>query len=1231
MTRRHVPAPLSLLLVALLPFLSAGPLVPAARAEDYFSADPSPLTFPDQAVNTTSSSKTITFRNVSTGGKSVGTPTVTGDFAIVAEQSTCPSTNVDLDAYCTITLTFSPQQEGARTGTLTVYNSYEGANTFVLTTVALQGTGTGASPANITASPNLVAFGDRALSSTGDALSVVFTNSGGTAATLGTAYAAVVSGGESNEFYTGSTTRLTTLDPSASCIIDVYFSPRNSLGARTGVLILPDNNNSPLISVPLSGNAFSAPPPTPTVNATFAPTVAKNGTTVTLNATTSADVRCLVVAGDHSATLTDPDGKTSWAREFTAGPGDGARGVSVTAYRSVDCTGTGGTASPAPTYLLDNTPPITTHNAPNGPQSAACVTVTLTPTDIDGSGVATTAAILDNGTPTVGTSVLVTGDGDHTLMFWSTDIAGNIEGSTTIQIRLDQTLPTISHTQSPAPNADGWNNGDVTITFTCTDAPGSSTSTVASCTTPQTVTTGGANQPVTGTAIDTAGNSAQTTATVNIDKTAPTVTGTPTTAPNEVGWYKDNVTVAWSCADSLSDLVTPCLTTGTITGEGLAQDTTVMVSDRAGNSTRGASAAVKIDRTAPTTTATPDRALPPGGVYSGAVTVTLAATDLLSGLASINYTLDSGMTQVYNAPISLTNDGTYIINYWSIDLVGNVETEQTLTIIIGSNLITFAQPSSPQVYGAAPLTLGATASSGLPVSYTTSGPCQIDAQTNTLTLIGAGTCEVTATQAGDASHPPAMPVARTIVINPAPLTVRAADQSRPYTDSTALVCTFTYNGLVNNESAATVLSGQPSCSTAATAASPAGAYPLVTALDTLSVIGDNYALITANGTLTITPATVTISVVGGTATAGGTNATLTATAQRAAGDSGNVPDGTLITFTVFNNQPYSAVTSGGVATVNVPLGNIGAGTYPIEVSFAGDANHAASSGNGTLMVAAPSPSPSSSPSPSPTPSPSTTPSPSPSASPTLTLVPVPPTQGSVQITREGDRATLTANQADGQLFLGWKVNGAAVTTWANPFTLTLTADTTIEATFAPRQTFADAGPDQTGATEAIAQLAARGIIRGCDPAAGLFCPTDTTLRAQMAALIVRAMGWGGENPANPFTDRAGVDDELWRAIAILADHGVANGYGDGAYGTADSVLNAQVISFITRAMVDAGHWQFQPDDDRVYPNVGADSGHRIDLVTYAHYAGPVRGTTSTTEAFSGWDQPASRAWFAFAL
>ena len=249
----------------------------------------------------------------------------------------------------------------------------------------------------------------------------------------------------------------------------------------------------------------------------------------------------------------------------------------------------------------------------------------------------------------------------------------------------------------------------------------------------------------------------------------------------------------------------------------------------------------------------------------------------------------------------------------------------------------------------------------------------------------------------------------------------------------------------------------------------------------------------------------------------------------------------------------------------------------------------------------------------------------------LTIAPIPAAQGSVTVTRNGNKATLTAQPAANQLFLGWKFGGDNIATWVNPLTLTLTANTTIAATFAPRPHFNDATPSDTGAAEAIAQLAARGIIKGCDPAANLFCPADPTLRAQMAALIVRAMGWSGQNPANPFSDRDGVDDELWRSIATLAHHGVARGYGDGTYGTTSPVLNVQVISFVTRAMVNKGYWKQQPEDGSIYPNVPLSSGHHQDLVTYAHYAGGIRGTGGVNDDFGGWDQPATRAWFAFAL
>ncbi|MEK7450164.1 MAG: LamG-like jellyroll fold domain-containing protein, partial [Planctomycetota bacterium] len=84
-------------------------------------------------------------------------------------------------------------------------------------------------------------------------------------------------------------------------------------------------------------------------------------------------------------------------------------------------------------------------------------------------------------------------------------------------IILDSTPPVISATQIPLPNAAGWNNTDVTVSFSATDA----LSGIAGITPPVILTTEGAGQVVTGTATDKAGNSAGINITVNIDKTAP--------------------------------------------------------------------------------------------------------------------------------------------------------------------------------------------------------------------------------------------------------------------------------------------------------------------------------------------------------------------------------------------------------------------------------------------------------------------------------------------------------------------------------------------------------------------------------------------------------------------------------------------------------------------------------------------------------------------------------------
>ncbi len=228
--------------------------------------------------------------------------------------------------------------------------------------------------------------------------------------------------------------------------------------------------------------------------------------------------------------------------------------------------------------------------------------------------------------------------------------------------------------------------------------------------------------------------------------------------------------------------------------------------------------------------------------------------------------------------------------------------------------------------------------------------------------------------------------------------------------------------------------------------------------------------------------------------------------------------------------------------------------------------------------------------------------------------------------RPGTVVTLHPRPATGWLFTGWTVDGADAG-WAAPLTLTMVGEHQVTARFAPRPAFTDLSSGQP-AYSAVTQLAARGIIRGYGD--GRFGPNDTALRAQMAALICRSMGWDAEEHGNPFTDRGSIDADLWRNVGTLAYHGVARGYGDGTYRPTNRVLQAQVISFIARAMVAKGYWTMQPDNPALYPNVPAASGHRQDLATFVHYAGALPGTAASG-AWVGWDRAATRGWFAQVL
>src|SRR2546425_2039455 len=201
------------------------------------------------------------------------------------------------------------------------------------------------------------------------------------------------------------------------------------------------------------------------------------------------------------------------------------------------------------------------------------------------------------------------------------------------------------------------------------------------------------------------------------------------------------------------------------------------------------------------------------------------------------------------------------------------------TVNQASQTITFGALSN-RTYGDAPFTVSATGgASGTAVTFA-AAPASVctagGTNGNTIAIVRAGTCTVTASQAGDSNYLAAADVPQSFSVNKALLTVTADNKSREYGDANP-VFTASYGGFKNGETLATSgVTGSPSLTTAATATSlVAGSpYAIVAAQGTLAA--GNYTFTFVNGQLTITKATLTVTADNKTREYGDANPAFTA-------------------------------------------------------------------------------------------------------------------------------------------------------------------------------------------------------------------------------------------------------------------------------------------------------------------------------------------------------------------
>jgi hypothetical protein len=331
----------------------------------------------------------------------------------------------------------------------------------------------------------------------------------------------------------------------------------------------------------------------------------------------------------------------------------------------------------------------------------------------------------------------------------------------------------------------------------------------------------------------------------------------------------------------------------------------------------------------------------PASVPSTSPSITLAAT-ASSGLPVV-YSVTSGPATVSGSTLSLTGAaGTVTV---AANQAGNSiyaaapPVSQQFTVVASTTGTTPQTITFPTIaglaWGSAPLTLQATSSSGLPITYTATGAATVTG--SILSLTGAGPASVTATQPGNLTYAPATAVQQSFVVATAPLTVTASNTT--ITAGSAIPTSFAYSvaGFVYQDNQS-VVSGAPAFTVSANQNSPVGTYPIVPSIGTLAA--PNYSFVFVNGTLTISgiQSTTTALTASATSAAAGQPVTFTATVTPS---SPGTPTGT-VTFTGggISAPGNTGTLSAGVATFTTAALNSGADA--VVATYSGDSSYSGS-------------------------------------------------------------------------------------------------------------------------------------------------------------------------------------------------------------------------------------------------------------------------------------------------
>ncbi|SDM82397.1 hypothetical protein SAMN05421820_105136, partial [Pedobacter steynii] len=564
---------------------------------------------------------------------------------------------------------------------------------------------------------------------------------------------------------TGSGTLRLNLQSSGTGIINTIGNEIQG-GYTSGEIYTIDKANPTLTAVSIASN-----------NANTAK--AKTGDLVTLSFTASETIGTPVVSilGNPATAITNTSGN-DWTATYTTQAAD-ADGVVPFNIAFTDIAGNAGTAATATTnassVTLDKALPtlttvaIVSNNASNQTaKTGNIITLSFTASEgvalpvvtIAGSAAVTTSAGGNSFTATYTLTGAETG-GVIPFSIAFTDLAGNVGTPVTAttnssSVTYDKIVPTLTAVTIASNNAatSKAKVADiVTLSFTASESIAIPTVTIGGTASVPT-NTGGNNWTATHTV---SGTTPEGILAFNIAfSDLPGNAGTPVTATTN----SSTVTV---------DRTAPAVPTGLAAASGDTQNVI-------------------------TWTANTDPDLNNYVLYGGPVNPNAFLQNIPAG--TLTYT-HSG----------LTNGTSYFYRIAAIDLTGNESAKSTGIVATpkASQTITF-NALAPSTYGAGTITLTATSTSGLPVTYTSSNTAVATVTGSTVTILAQGTTTITALQAGNGAFLAATPVTQDLLVNKKDIAVTAvaktkvygaADPALTYTFSPALVGLDAFTGTLD--------------------------------------------------------------------------------------------------------------------------------------------------------------------------------------------------------------------------------------------------------------------------------------------------------------------------------------------------------------------------------------------------------------------------------------------------